>query len=253
MRRRLSLILAVAICLHSYSSVTNCQSQAPAPSLAAQVVDPTAPLKLLTLQNKFSPSLWRVDDNENEVDLLAAIPHHAFGMPNILRLTVPYVTSQPSGTRGLSDVAIFDIVISERKWGTFVFGGVASAGTNKGAGFNTFAIGPALGAVFKKHKWTYGLFNQNLLSFGDIASAQLQPIVAYTISDKVSLNYGDAQFTVDWKKGRFVNAPASVQVNYIASIKNQPIRLFVNPQYNIVNEGGTRKWSITTGFALIVK
>ena len=253
MKPTVSVIFVIAVSLHSYSSVANCQGQAPEPSLAAQVVDPTAPLKVLTLQDQFAPSLWGINDNDNEVAIRIAIPHNAFGAPNIMRLTVPYITSQPSGKRGLSDVAIFDIVINERKWGTLVYGGVASAGPNKGAGLNTFAIGPVLGAVFKKHKWTYGIFNQNLLSFGDIDNTQLQPILAYTFSDKVSLNYGDAQFTFDWNKERFVNVPASLQVNYIASVAKQPIRLFVNPQYNIVNEAGTRKWSITTGFALIVK
>ena len=222
-------------------------------NLAAQVVDPTAALKTISFQNKFTPSLWGVDDEQNEVDLQLAIPHAAFGQRNILRVTVPYATSTPAGTRGLNDVSVFNILLFPKKWGTIAAGAVASIGTNKGPGVDTFALGPAVGLVFKKDKWTYGVFNQNLFSFGDTATTQIQPILAYTVNKKVSLALGDVQYTVDWKKGRFVNVPLGVQVNYITRFGEQPVRLFVNPLYNVKNEFGSRKWTITTGLALIVK
>lgn len=223
------------------------------PSLAAQVVDPTAPLKELTFKDTFSPSLWGIDDRQNEIAFRARIPHDAFGMPNILRVTVPYVTGDPSGIRGLGEVELLDIFLYPNKWGTIAAGGVVSAGANKGPGINTLAIGPVLGVVVKKSKWTYGLFNQNFFSFGDIAITQLQPVLAYTFNDKFSVAYGDAQCTVDWKKSKFVDVPLSAQVNFISSIPHQPVRYFVNPQYNIVNETGTRKWSVIAGVSFIVK
>jgi len=224
------------------------------PSLAAQVVDPTAPLKELTFWDTFSPSLWGIDDKINEVDFRARIPHDAFGLSNILRITVPYVTSDPSGIRGLNDVELLNIFLYPNKWGTIAAGGVVSAGANKGPGINTAAIGPVLGVVVKKNKWTYGLFNQNFFSFGDIAITQLQPVFAYTFNDKFSIAYGDtAQCTVDWKKNKFVEVPLSAEVNFISSIPKQTVRYFINPQYNIVNETGTRKWSITAGISFIVK
>jgi hypothetical protein len=101
--------------------------------------------------------------------------------------------------------------------------------------------------------WTYGVFSQNLFSLDDIATTQIQPILAYTVNKKVSLSLGDTQYTVDWDKGRFVNLPLGVQVNYITHFGEQPVRLFVNPQYNMKNEFGSRKWTITTGLALIVR
>lgn len=229
------------------------QAAAKGPSLAGQVVDPTAPLKILTVQNRFSPSTWGVDDKWNSLEGQIAIPHELFKMSHIMRITIPYMTSQPSGERGLADVVIFDIVLYPRKWGTLAVGGVGSAGTNKGPGIDTMALGPAIGAVLRKNKWTYGAFSQNLFSFGDIATTQIQPILAYTYSDKVSFSIGDAQYTIDWNKGRMTNVPLSGQINYIASIEQQPIRLFLNLQYNAVNEPITRKWTITTGIGFIVK
>jgi hypothetical protein len=222
-------------------------------NLAAAVVDPTASLKTITFQNKFSPSLWGVDDEQNDVDMQLGIPHSAFGQRNILRVTIPYTTSSATGTRGLSDVSVFNILLFPKKWGTLAIGAVASVGTNKGPGIDTFALGPAVGLIFKKHKWTYGVFSQNLFSLDDTATTQLQPILAYTLNKKVSFALGDTQYTYDWKKERFVNLPLGVQVNYITHFGEQPIRLFVNPQYNMKNEFGSRKWTITTGLALIVR
>ncbi len=222
-------------------------------NLAAAVVDPTASIKTITFQNKFSPSLWGVDDEQNEVDLQLGIPHSAFGRRNILRVTIPYQTSSPSGARGLSDVSVFNILLFPKKWGTLAVGAVASLGTDKGPGIDTFALGPAVGLIFKKHKWTYGVFSQNLFSLGDVATTQLQPVLGYTVNKKVSLSLGDAQYTLDWKKERFVNLPLGVQVNYIAHFGEQPVKLFVYPQYNMKNELGAHKWTITTGLSLIVR
>jgi hypothetical protein len=244
---------------HAQTQPSNAQSGTPQAgnsaedNLAAAVVDPTAALKTISFQNKFSPSLWGVDDEQNDVDLQLGIPHSAFGQRNILRVTIPYATSSPSGARGLTDVSIFNILLFPKKWGTLAVGAVASLGTNKGPGIDTFALGPAVGLVFKKNKWTYGVFSQNLFSLGDIATTQIQPVLAYTFNKKVSASLGDTQYTVDWNKGRFVNLPLGVQVNYITRFGEQPIRLFINPQYNTKNEFGSRKWTITTGLALIVR
>jgi hypothetical protein len=257
MRSHVSTVSIGTLCLLLYAATAQGQdpAQTPAsgPSLAAQVVDPTAPLKSLLLQNRYSPSTWGVDDEWNHVDVQISFPHQAFDMSHIFRITVPYITSQPSGERGLFDVALVDVALYPRKWGMLGVGGVGSLGTHKGPGIDTLAIGPAIVAVLKKDKWTYGVFNQNLFSFGDIATTQIQPILAYTYSDKVSFAIGDAQFTIDWNKGRVVSLPLSGQVNYIASVQQQPIRLFLNLQYNIINEPMARKWTVTTGLAFIVK
>jgi hypothetical protein len=42
-------------------------------------------------------------------------------------------------------------------------------------------------------------------------------------------------------------------VNYIVHIEKQPVRFFVNTQYNAVNEPGARKWTLSVGAAVIVK
>lgn len=223
------------------------------PDLASQVVDPTSALTTITLQDRYSPSLWHVDGDHNEVDLQVGIPFKAFGAANILRVILPYQTHTPSGVHGLGDVSVFDIVVIRTGFGKLAAGAVASLGVPKGEGADTYAMGPALGVVMASGKWTYGLFNQNLFSGDDIALSQLQPILAYTVNPHVSLALGDLQYTVDWNEGGFVLVPLGMQLNVVTALARQPVRLFVNPQYNLQDEPGSRKWFVTGGLALIVR
>ena len=262
MRRGRSRLVAVVLCLSCGPTAVFGQTPAhdstaqpgqPKQNLAGAVVDPTAEIKTLTLQYKYAPSYWGMDADGEEIDLQMGIPHRAFGKANILRVTIPYLTSTPVGNPGLTDVAVFDNVLFTNDRGTQAVGAESTFAPDKGNDTDMFAIGPAIGAVLKSHKWLYGVFSQNLFSFGDIASSQLQPILAYTANAEWSFSLGDMQLTYDWKKGRFVNIPASAQANYIGSVAAQPIRLFFNPQYNFKNELGTRRWNLIGGMALIVR
>src|SRR5688572_2718836 len=252
-RHRPFLISSMLLCVLLHASPALGQDPAAGPSLAAQVVDPTASLKTFILQNRYSPSIWGLDDRRNELLFQAGVPHDVFNIRNIFRISIPYITSQPMGERGLADVEIFDVFLYQKGWGTLALGGVLGVGTNIGPGIDTLSVGPAVGAVLRKNKWTYGVFKQNFFSFGDIARTQIQPILAYTLNDRWSFAIGDAQYTIDWKERRFVNVPLSAQINYITSIEKQPVRFFFNPQYNVVNEPGSKKWTLAIGAALLVK
>ena len=232
------------------------RQQGPQDDLASKVVDPSAPLSTILFQEKYVPSLWGIDDDENEVMMQVAIPWKLAKKANIFRVTVPLLTNTPEpGNNGVGDVGILNVTVLPQKWGKLLIGPVASFGTNKGPGVDTFSIGPAVGAIFKHGKWLYGVFNQNLFSFGgDIATSQFQPILAYTVNPKVSLAIGDAQYVFNWKRGgRLTAAPLSGQINYIHMFGEQPVRFFFNAQYSVVNDFGARKWTLSPGFALILK
>jgi hypothetical protein len=230
-------------------------TQQPTANLAQEVTDPTAPLTTITFQNRYVPSLWGIDDHLNEFSVQVVLPYKLGGRAQIFRAVIPYFTDTPSPeNRGIGDVALVNITMFPQKWGTFAIGPLVSLGTNKGPGVDTFAVGPAIGAITKRGKFLFGFLNQNLFSFGgDIKITQIQPIVSYTLNQKVSFAIGDAQTTIDWNKKKFVAVPLSFQVNYIAMLGKQPIRLFVNPQYSPINEFGQRKWTIGGGFALLLR
>jgi hypothetical protein len=229
--------------------------QKPEANLAQDVTNPTAPITTLTFQDRYVPSHWGIDDDLNEFSVQLALPYKLGGKPQIFRAIIPYFTDTPSPeNRGVGDVSLANLTITPHKWGAHAVGVVASLGTNKGPGIDTFAVGPAVAAITKRGKWIVGFLNQNLFSFGgDIKITQIQPIVSYTLNKKVSFAIGDAQSTIDWNQNKFVAVPLSFQTNYIAMLGKQPIRLFINPQYNVINSFGQRKWTVGGGFALLLR
>jgi hypothetical protein len=106
-----------------------------------------------------------MDADGDEIDLQMGVPHRAFGRANILRVTIPYLMSTPVGSPGLTDVAVFDVILYPNDWGTLAVGAVTTFAPYKGNDTDMFAIGPAIGAVLKSSAWTYGVFSQNLFSF----------------------------------------------------------------------------------------
>ena len=99
--------------------------------IASKVVDPTALLSTLTFQTSFTPSHWGIDDKANEMTFQAVVPFKVWDVQNIGRVRIPYITSSPLGTRGLSDVALLDIVVLRQEWGNLFMGGVADIGSTK--------------------------------------------------------------------------------------------------------------------------
>jgi len=220
-------------------------------TLAEQAVDPTASLMSLQLFDNFTADLWQQDGTSNEVLFRAAIPFRAWKAPNIFRATVTYTTGGVRGS-GIESAQLFDLVVIPESWGRWGLGPLVSFQRDGGPGGpGPFAAGFAVGFTMKLGRWLIGLFNQNL--FGrNVAISQLQPILAYQLGDGWTLSLGDAQFPFDWNGMDLVAAPLSVQLGKVVEIAGQPVRFFVNPQYNLVNRAGADRWTIGAGFAFLV-
>jgi len=63
--------------------------------------------------------------------------------------------------------------------------------------------------------------------------SQLQPIVAYQLGDGWALSAGDLQFIYDWEAGQWVNLPIGAQIGKVLAVLGQPMRLSLNPQWNL--------------------
>src|SRR6516165_4963028 len=183
-------------------------------NISEKVINPIAFLMRLTLENKYSPSLWDSSGEQNEVEGELVIPFEAFSKQNLARIKILFETSSPDGTHGLSESEIFDLLLFQRRWGTFGAGVTAHLTAETSKSLGAVSPGPAVGAVIKHGKWKYGFFNQNFLS-DTLAQTELQPILAYAFDRKWSAEIGDAQYTYDWKKGRVTSIPLSGQLNHI--------------------------------------
>jgi hypothetical protein len=72
-----------------------------------------------------------------------------------------------------------------------------------------------------------------------------------TLSPRFSVALGDLQLIYDWEQSEFVSLPIGAQLNYITRLGPQPIRLFVNPQYNFRDLRGASRFSTAFGAALL--
>lgn len=145
-------------------------AQAPPPSsddLSAQATDPTASLMSFQLLNWYTPSYHGTDDSSNQLVFRAAIPFEMFGLPNIFRVTLPYVTSSPSGESGLGDTQVFNLTVFGAPWGRWGAGISGSVPTgHDGLSSEKWSVGPALDFVNSSNKgFNFGLFAQTYFSF----------------------------------------------------------------------------------------
>lgn len=217
--------------------------------LAQQAADPTAPLMAFTLKDEFTNSFYGVPDSAHAFGFQAVVPFRAWKQANLLRVIVNYDITGP-GERGLESVSIFDLIVFSKKWGRWGVGPLVQFAPNRGPGKDTALAGPAIGFVAKKGKWNLGLFNQNL--FGqNTRFSSIQPIISYGLGGGWTVASGDAQWSIDWTAPQFVNIPIGVQLAKVSKVGGQPVRFFVNPEYNARNVTGTPHWAIRFGITIL--
>jgi hypothetical protein len=126
-------------------------AQAPPPSsddLSVQATDPTASLMSFQFYDWVTPSYHGTDDSSNQLVFRAAMPFEMFGLPNIFRVTLPYVTSSPAGLSGLGDTQVFNLTVFGAPWGRWGAGISGSVPTgHDGLSSEKWSVGPALGFV----------------------------------------------------------------------------------------------------------
>ncbi len=222
------------------SSIENAAGGKGEGDLAAKLVDPTASVTTLNFQDRFTSEFWGLKEKQNTFTFQPVIPFQAFGMNHILRLTTPWRVDGPQG-QGIDPVSLFDLIVFPRPWGRFGIGPVMNFLPGN-TGRDPFQIGPAVGAVAQKGKWTFGLFNQNLFS-SDTEVSSLQPVLAYVINPKWSLALGDLQETYDWRQDRWVSLPVGFQVARLMQIGKTMVRVGYAPQYNFIDDAGSPRWT----------
>ena len=225
-------------------------SDVSADELSREATDPTASLMAFNLINDFRTSYHGLDDTGYEFRFQPVIPFRAWGASNILRVVIPFQVSGP-GDEWLKSVTIFDLLVFDQSWGRWGIGPVMSLSESSGGASSKFTIGPAIGGTHPvSDRLNVGLFNQNL--FGDgVAISQLQPIVAYQLGGGWALSAGDLQFIYDWEDGQFVSVPIGFQIGKVLSLAGQPMRLSLNPQWNLREIEGATETKIVFTAAIL--
>ncbi len=225
--------------------------------LSRRATDPTASPPNFSFINDFTLSYHdladgtRIGENGSALKFQPVVPFKAWGRPNILRMTVPYQFSGP-GPTGLGDVTIFDLVILPQSWGRLGVGAVGSFVSGAKDVSGHMSGGPAIGAVAPVSKrLNLGLFNQNLFG-NEVAISQFQPILAYQLGNGWSLSLGDLQWPYDWNRDRFVSMPIGFQIGKVLPVAKQPMRLALNPQYDLKDLPGSSRFKMLFTVTLLL-
>jgi len=238
-------------------------AQAPPPSsddLSAQATDPTASLMSFQFYDWVTPSYHGTDDSSNQLVFRAAIPFEMLGLPNIFRVTLPYVTSSPADLSGLGDTQVFNLTVFNAPWGRWGAGISGSVPTgHDGLSSEKWSLGPALGFVNSSHEgFNVGLFAQTFFSFAgddgapDVGVVNLQPIFSVQLGGGRSLSLGNSAFVYDTAKSRWASLMLGVNYGQVVSLWGQKWRPNVELDYDFQDRTGTPKLTLRAGFALLL-
>jgi hypothetical protein len=213
-------------------------------ALSQAANDPTAALMSFQLQDSYSPSIYNTDGaSQNFLQFRAAVPFEINGLQNIFRVTLPYYTATPSGSTGISDTVLFDLVTFDRSWGRFGVGAVGLLPTGAdGLSAKKWGIGPAAGFTAKSGKLLWGLFNQNIVSFAgdedmpDVKSSILQPIATVGLGDGWSTGLSEMSITYDWTKHDWVSLPLGVKLAKLEKFGTTPVQFSAAYEHNFAKD-----------------
>jgi hypothetical protein len=200
----------------------------------------------ITIQDYFIASRWDQPGTANLVELRSLIPFEVWKQKNLIRMNLPFRTQSELGP-GLSDVRIFDLVVFNVGNGFWGIGPVFNLGINKGPGIDTLQVGPAAGFVFALMKsLSVGLLNQNFFSEQSAFSA-LQPILVYQPGSIWTISLGEFPLVYNWKKDQFAVFSLGLQLGILINLAEQPVRFFINPQFNTKSSTQLYRWTIAFG------
>ena len=238
----------------------------PSQDLTAQSGDPTAPLLQIQVTNFYSPDNRNGEGYSNEFDFQPVIPvgkSTRIPVPQIIRLTVPVLTTPGPGRRtGLGDIEVVDVFIPKRRsWGIWGAGFIAVAPTaaHDDLGAGKWQLGPAATVVFSKiPNWQIGGLLQNPISIagdGDresISELQFQPLINYLRGDWY-FGAGDLDMTYDWKEREWT-IPLAFQAGRVTQIGKYKYNLSVELAWTAVrpDDAVISKWGIKLGAVLLL-
>ena len=239
------------------------QAGQPASNAASNDVNaannPLTPKVTVNLQDYFLPSLNRLGDRQaNQFLLRGLVPSDAFGIPQLIRFTLPVATNPTFPDRsktGLGDLTVFDLAVIPTKDVIFGVGPllVAPTATSRATGAGKWQAGGAAVAV-SPQKWgllaalvTYQHSFAGDDSRGVAQVVTAQPIVTYNLPHGYYLR-STGVWTFD-----LGNHTSYIPVGFGAGKvwtfgRGNTINAFVEPQYSVFRSGvGVPTWQVFAG------
>lgn len=222
--------------------------------------NPLTPKITINLQDYFIPSFKDTpgDPSANQFLIRGLVPSDMFGLPQLLRFTLPIATSPdvPNGyVTGLGDLTLMDIFILPKQGDITLGAGplvVLPTATDQFLGAGKWQAGAA-GIVVAPQSWgllaglaTYQASFAGQSDREDVSLLTFEPIANINLSSgwylrssatwNFDLESGDGYIPVGFGVGKVFQLDKGVTLN-----------AFVEPQYTVWNEGSAPRWQIFAG------
>ncbi|MGO8064427.1 hypothetical protein [Rhizobium leguminosarum] len=223
--------------------------------------NPLTPKITINLQDYYIPSFIDTpgEPEANQFLLRGLIPSDMFGLPQLLRFTLPIATSPdvPSGyVTGLGDLTLMDLFILPKHGDVTLGVGpllVVPTATDESLGSGKWQIGAA-GVVVAPQRWgllgalaTYQTSFAGVDDREDVSLLTFQPILNINLSDGWYLR-SSATWNFNLESGNSY-IPVGAGVGKVFQLdKGVTMNAFVEPQYTVWHDGpGAPRWQIFAG------
>jgi len=223
--------------------------------------NPLTPSIGVNLQDSYVGSHYGLDSDSNAALLRGTLPHKLFGLPQILRATLPIVTTPniaPDGRQtGMGDINLFDLFLFKDGHVELGFGPQLTIPTaSKDAmGTGKWQAGLA-GVVVAPHKW--GLlgalvtWQQSFAGDSDrpkVSTLQVQPVLIYNLPDAWYLR-SSATSSFDLRNGNYY-IPIGFGAGKVWKAGTTTCNVFAEPQWTVAHDGsGVPKFQVFFGLNL---
>jgi hypothetical protein len=220
--------------------------------------NPLTPKLTINLHNFYTPSYYGLPDSDSNTGLLRGVlPHKLFGWPQILRASIPIVTSpdEPAGsTTGLGDINMFNLLLFKAGPLELGFGPqlTVDSATDDRLGTGKWQAGAA-GIVIAPQPWGLlgGLVTYQHSFAGEGSrptqnTLQSQPFVIYNLPQGFYLR-STATWNFDLQRGDYY-IPLGFGVGKVWKLAGgTTLNVFVEPQWTAVRAGVAPEWQIFSG------
>lgn len=214
--------------------------------------DPLASFRQLQFRTNWNTSRWQTESKSTDYEFRAIFPYKAWDHPNIIRFILPFTTAVPQDETALRDIEVTNLAVWDRCWGRFGFGPTASIATNETVDKSDVSLGPAEAFVVNPNKnFQWGLFNKNFVT-GRPTLSTLQPILTYAASNGWDFGSSSMIFTYDWRAEKLTSAPLGIQIGKVFNAGSQPVRAWIETEYNFKDIPGASKFRILLGVGLLL-
>jgi hypothetical protein len=259
-----SLRIAAVLCCAVWLGIAGpaaAQTAATSADAVNAANNPLTPKITINLQDYFTPELNRESGTANQGLLRGVLPTDAFGLPQLLRVTLPIVTNPAPGCHasGLGDFSVYDLFILPIKGVTVSIGPALTAptATSPSTGAGKWQAGAAV-FVVNTHPsgLTAGLLTYQHSFAGEasrpmVSTLTAQPLLTYNLPGAFYLR-STGIWAFEMGGGRHTSViPVGFGMGKIWTAGRLTFNLFAEPQYSVLHSGvGVPVWQVFAGFNL---